>query len=56
MLGYRVVINIDALGVEYKTQILEWTFDFPALNEHGYFGAPIRHYCRLCEALNFNSK
>ena len=26
------------------------------LNEHGYFGSPIRHYCRLCEALNYNSR
>jgi len=34
----------------------EWRFHFTALNEHGYFGAPIRHYCRLCEALNYNSK
>ena len=29
-------------------------FSFTVLNEHGYFGAPIRHYCRLCEALNYN--
>ena len=29
---------------------------FTALNEHGYFGATIRHYCRLCEALNYNTK
>ena len=26
------------------------------LNEHGYFGSPIRHYCRLCEALNYNNR
>ena len=29
---------------------------FLVLNEHGYFGAPILHYCRLCEALNYNSR
>merc|ERR1712037_517425 len=33
-----------------------WRSHYTVLNEHGYFGSPIRHYCRLCEALNFNSK
>ncbi|KAL7295567.1 hypothetical protein TKK_0011207 [Trichogramma kaykai] len=27
---------------------------YRVLQEHGYFGAPSRHYCRLCHALNFN--
>ena len=34
----------------------EWRNNFQVVNEHGYFGAPIRHYCRLCEALNYNDK
>jgi len=33
-----------------------WRIQFTVLNEHGYFGAPIRHYCRLCEALNYNKE
>ncbi|XP_064099480.1 glycoprotein 3-alpha-L-fucosyltransferase A-like [Macrobrachium nipponense] len=31
-----------------------WRSKFRVLNEHGYFGAPVFHYCRLCEALNYN--
>ncbi|XP_066951701.1 4-galactosyl-N-acetylglucosaminide 3-alpha-L-fucosyltransferase FUT5-like [Macrobrachium rosenbergii] len=27
---------------------------FRVLNEHGYFATPVFHYCRLCEALNYN--
>ncbi|CAK1596184.1 unnamed protein product [Parnassius mnemosyne] len=32
----------------------EWRRHFEILNEHGYFGSKSRHYCRLCEALNYN--
>ena len=35
--------------------LLQQKIHISVLNEHGYFGAPILHYCRLCEALNFNS-
>ncbi|XP_066979597.1 3-galactosyl-N-acetylglucosaminide 4-alpha-L-fucosyltransferase FUT3-like [Macrobrachium rosenbergii] len=31
-----------------------WRSQFRVVNEHGYFGAPIFHYCRICEALNYN--
>ncbi|KAK4874447.1 hypothetical protein RN001_013807 [Aquatica leii] len=34
----------------------EWKRDFKVLNEHGYFQSLSVHYCRLCEALNYNSK
>ena len=27
-----------------------------ALQEHGYFGSQASHYCRLCQALNYNSR
>lgn len=32
----------------------EWRNNFEAVNEHGYFGSKSYHYCRLCEALNYN--
>ncbi|XP_068242780.1 alpha-(1,3)-fucosyltransferase 7-like isoform X2 [Palaemon carinicauda] len=31
-----------------------WRSRFRVLNEHGYFNSPVFHYCRLCEALNYN--
>lgn len=30
----------------------EWRRRYKVVNEHGYFGAPSAHLCRLCEALN----
>ncbi|KAK7077268.1 Fucosyltransferase, N-terminal [Halocaridina rubra] len=33
-----------------------WRFKYKVLNEHGYFKTDIFHYCRICEALNYNSK
>lgn len=32
----------------------QWRNHFGIANEHGYFGSRAWHYCRLCEALNFN--
>lgn len=32
-----------------------WRQNFEVLNEHGYFGSVSRHYCRICEALHYNS-
>ncbi|GFY73774.1 glycoprotein 3-alpha-L-fucosyltransferase A [Trichonephila inaurata madagascariensis] len=29
-----------------------WKKDFKVVNEHGYFGSPSLHLCRICEALN----
>ncbi|XP_059047184.1 4-galactosyl-N-acetylglucosaminide 3-alpha-L-fucosyltransferase 9-like [Achroia grisella] len=31
-----------------------WRNDFEVVNEHGYFGTKSYHYCRVCEALNYN--
>lgn len=31
-----------------------WRSKFRVANEHGYFGSPVYHYCRVCEALNYN--
>lgn len=33
-----------------------WRNHFKVLNEHGYFNSYSMHYCRLCEALNYNSE
>ncbi|KOX77553.1 Alpha-(1,3)-fucosyltransferase [Melipona quadrifasciata] len=33
----------------------EWRKYFKVINEHGYFGSISRHYCRVCEALHYNS-
>jgi hypothetical protein len=33
-----------------------WKRDFEVLNEHGYFQSKSYHYCRVCEALNYNDK
>ena len=33
-----------------------WRERYRVLNEHGYFGSASRHYCRLCEALNYNEQ
>ncbi|KAF2883569.1 hypothetical protein ILUMI_22633 [Ignelater luminosus] len=35
---------------------LEWRNDFKTINEHGYFQSKPVHYCRVCEALNYNNK
>ncbi|CAH2980260.1 unnamed protein product [Chilo suppressalis] len=34
----------------------QWRNDFEIVNEHGYFGSKSFHYCRLCEALNYNNR
>ncbi|CAK1547215.1 unnamed protein product [Leptosia nina] len=31
-----------------------WRNNFKIVNEHGYFGTKSFHYCRVCEALNYN--
>ncbi|XP_050683260.1 4-galactosyl-N-acetylglucosaminide 3-alpha-L-fucosyltransferase FUT6-like [Leptidea sinapis] len=32
----------------------KWRNSFEVVNEHGYFGSKSFHYCRVCEALNYN--
>ncbi|EFA08198.2 Glycoprotein 3-alpha-L-fucosyltransferase A-like Protein [Tribolium castaneum] len=34
----------------------KWKGDFEVLNEHGYFQSKSYHYCRVCEALNYNQR
>lgn len=33
-------------------EFFEWKKEYKVLNEHGYFGSPSLHLCRMCEALN----
>lgn len=37
-------------------QYLQWQKFFEVKNEHGYFQTDSYHYCRVCEALNYNDK
>ena len=46
---------LDATPSEYE-KYHTWRNSYHVLNEHGYFGSPIHYYCRICEALNFNSE
>lgn len=40
---------------EYYLKYHEWRDSYTVLNEHGYFGSASKHYCRVCQALNYNS-
>uniref|UniRef100_A0A2P2I3P5 Fucosyltransferase n=1 Tax=Hirondellea gigas TaxID=1518452 RepID=A0A2P2I3P5_9CRUS len=33
-----------------------WRREYRVVNEHGYFQSPVYHFCRLCEALNYNHR
>ena len=37
-------------------QYQAWRQEFQVLQEHGYYGPQASHYCRLCQALNYNSR
>lgn len=37
-------------------QYLQWHRFFQVQNEHGYFQSDSYHYCRVCQALNYNNK
>lgn len=34
----------------------KWKKYFKVLNEHGYFQSKSYHYCRVCQALNYNER
>lgn len=38
----------------FYMKLHEWRRYFKVLNEHAYFKSPAVHYCRVCEALNYN--
>ncbi|RZC40759.1 glycoprotein 3-alpha-L-fucosyltransferase A-like, partial [Asbolus verrucosus] len=45
-------LNSTGKYLDYFT----WKRDYQVLNEHGYFQSKSYHYCRVCEALNYNEK
>ncbi|KAK0080203.1 hypothetical protein PV325_000301 [Microctonus aethiopoides] len=48
---YLLMLDLsDNAYLEYHA----WRNEFNVLNEHGYFGSISRHYCRVCESLNYN--
>ncbi|EZA62444.1 hypothetical protein DMN91_004015 [Ooceraea biroi] len=40
---------------ERYLQYHDWRRRYQVFNEHGYFGSASKHYCRICEALHYNS-
>ncbi|KDR19067.1 alpha-(1,3)-fucosyltransferase 7-like [Zootermopsis nevadensis] len=48
----RYLLYLNASS-EYRN-FFNWKNNFEVVNEHGYFQSPVYHYCRLCEALNYN--
>lgn len=38
----------------FYLRLQQWRTVFEVLNEHGYFMSETRHFCRVCEALNYN--
>ena len=52
----RLARLIDFLGnsPEHLSRFHDWRSHFEVTNEHGYFQTKVFHYCRLCQALNYN--
>lgn len=46
------LIYLDQTDEEYQ-KLHDWRFEYKVINEHGYFGSASKHYCRVCEALNY---
>ena len=49
----RYLMYLAESPSEYDN-FFRWRSRYKVLNEHGYFQTPVYHYCRLCEALNYN--
>lgn len=49
----QYLLYLNKSPSEYN-RFLQWKRNFKVVNEHGYFQSPVYHYCRLCEALNYN--
>nr|XP_045624134.1 glycoprotein 3-alpha-L-fucosyltransferase A-like [Procambarus clarkii]XP_045624135.1 glycoprotein 3-alpha-L-fucosyltransferase A-like [Procambarus clarkii] len=43
-----------ASNPEAYSKYHDWRSRYRVLNEHGYFASQVFHYCRICEALNYN--
>ena len=49
------LIFLSENKTEYNKYHL-WRQYYSVVQEHGYYGTQASHYCRLCQALNFNSR
>lgn len=49
----RYLLYLSNSPREYN-EFFKWRTQFKVVNEHGYFQSSVYHYCRLCEALNYN--
>lgn len=50
----QYIYRLNSTG-EYRSYF-KWKQYFRVLNEHGYFRSKSYHYCRVCQALNYNNK
>ncbi|KAJ8986193.1 hypothetical protein NQ317_005667 [Molorchus minor] len=50
----QFIYRLNATG-EFK-EYYKWKNNFEVLNEHGYFKSESFHYCRICQALNYNDR
>lgn len=50
----QFIYRLNETG-EYR-DYYRWKTDFEVLNEHGYFKSESFHFCRICQALNYNDK
>ncbi|KAJ8728169.1 hypothetical protein PYW08_016554 [Mythimna loreyi] len=48
-------INAIAKSNELILALHMWRNHFEVVNEHGFFGVESYHWCRVCEALNYNN-
>ncbi|XP_051172089.1 4-galactosyl-N-acetylglucosaminide 3-alpha-L-fucosyltransferase 9-like [Leptopilina boulardi] len=51
LVNYLLYLNENEKYIQYHM----WRKQYRVINEHGYFGSSSIHYCRACEALNYNS-
>lgn len=51
--NYLLYVNSSASELQ---PYFQWKRYFNVLQEHGYFGSESFHFCRACEALNYNSR
>lgn len=49
----QYIMELNSNKTKYE-ELHAWRKHFSVENEHGYMGSPSFHYCRICEALNYN--
>lgn len=53
LVNYIMYLNRTPSDIQ---QYFVWKKYFKVINEHGYFHSSSQHYCRACEAINYNEK